>query len=225
MRSWFIYVLVGTLIFAGGCTTKKEVERKEWPETPAFQDEDTRKMLDSTEEVQDGYYLYTSKTGGYSMLWPVDAIKQSYQNNGNAFEKVIFSGSNAKENYIYDVYTTFDNSSPESYIDIFLSNLSSTLEYNGDYKEIRDDNKSIYLAKKKTPIKTSDEREYLVYSYFSYIRDNKTEQGFEYIYSIGCYEDANVRDCAIDENKEEERALMLMKTVNFNIVNSEDERE
>ncbi|MDQ0231218.1 hypothetical protein [Metabacillus malikii] len=194
---------------------KEEVEPKEWPKTPAFQDEDTRKMLDSTEEVQDGYYLYTSKTGGYSMLWPTDATKGHYENNGNTFEKIIFVGSNKKENYSYNVYTTFDNSSPETYIDIFLKNLSSLMNYNGQYTEINEKNKTIYFAKKKTPIKTNDGRINTVYYYFGYIRDNKTEQGFKYQYSISCFDDENARECTIDENKEEERALMLMKSVNF----------
>ncbi|MDQ0231212.1 hypothetical protein [Metabacillus malikii] len=222
MRSWFIYVLVGTLIFAGGCTTKKEVERKEWPKTPAFQDEDTREMLDSTEEVQDGYYLYTSKTGGYSMLWPVDAKLDSYDNNGDTYEKIIFGGSSKVDNYFYEIRTTFDNSAPETYIDNFLSNLSTSLKYDGEYKELKEENMSIYFAKKKKTLKFSEDR--TVHSFFSYIRNNETEQGFEFIYSIRCFDNDNSKDCAINESKEEERALMLMKSISLQKVYIKDEK-
>ncbi|MDQ0231216.1 hypothetical protein [Metabacillus malikii] len=223
MRSLFLYVIVGTLIFAGGCTIKKEeVEPKEWPKTPAFQDEDTRKMLDSTEEVQDGYYLYTSKTGGYSMLWPVDATKKTFQNKGDAYEKLIFGGSSEKENYFYEIRTSYNNISPKSYLENHLSNLSSTLQHDGEYKEIIDGDKIIYFAREKYTPKYSDNR--TIYYYFSYIRDNKKEKGVEFIYSIRCYEDEKFKECEIDERKETERALMLMKSVNFSKVDIDDEQ-
>ncbi|MDQ0231215.1 hypothetical protein [Metabacillus malikii] len=223
MRLWFLYVIVGALIFAGGCTMKKEVEPMEWPKTPAFQDEDTRQMLDSTKEVQEGYYLYTSKTGGYTMLWPVDAKLDSYDNKGDTYEKIILSANSMVDNYFYEIRTTFDNSAPESYIDNFLSNLSESLQYTGEYKEIKVNNFSIYFAKKKSLIETSDGRQYTIYHYFSYIRDNQTNQGFEYTYAINCSDDERIKECKINESEQEERALMLMKSISLKKVYIEDE--
>ncbi|MDQ0231211.1 hypothetical protein [Metabacillus malikii] len=202
---------------------KKEAEPKEWPKTPAFQDEDTREMLDSTEEVQDGYYLYTSKTGGYSMLWPVDAIKHSYQNNGDSYEKIIFGASNKRENYTYEISTTYENASPEHLIDSFLSILSSSLQYSGEYEEIKESNKTLFFAQEKDTLESTDGRRGTYYSYFGYIRDNVTEQGVRYIYTVSCYDDENVKECNIDESKEKERTLMLMKSVNFSKVDLEGE--
>ena len=48
MRSWVIYALIFTLVFAGGCSIKKEADSKVLPNTAAFQDEFTRSLLDSS---------------------------------------------------------------------------------------------------------------------------------------------------------------------------------
>ncbi|UHA58892.1 hypothetical protein KDJ21_018970 [Metabacillus litoralis] len=66
---------------------------KELPKTAAFQDEFTSSLLDSTEEVEEGHYLLESATGGYSMLWPKNAVTDGppfYQRTKDSFEKIIF---------------------------------------------------------------------------------------------------------------------------------------
>ncbi|MDQ0231214.1 hypothetical protein [Metabacillus malikii] len=190
----------------------KEAEPKKWPKTPAFQDKDTRELLDSTEEVKDGYYLFTSYTGGYSMLWPVDAIKQFYENNGNSFERIIFGGSNKQENYSYEITTTFESPSLHTSINTNLNSLSNSLNYNGEYKEIRSNGLNIHYANKKQEINTQN-GSYSDYHFFGYIHAEDSEQGLEFIYSIGCYEVKEKRACKLDITNEENRALMLMKSI------------
>ncbi|UHA58888.1 hypothetical protein KDJ21_018950 [Metabacillus litoralis] len=84
---------------------KKEADSKELPNTAAFQDEFTRSLLDSPEEVEDGHYLFESKTGGYSMLWPKNAVTDGppfYQRTKDSFEKIIFMKQMKKE--IIDIH-------------------------------------------------------------------------------------------------------------------------
>ncbi|MDQ0231217.1 hypothetical protein [Metabacillus malikii] len=203
---------------------KKEAEPKEWPKTPAFQDEDTRKMLDSTKEVQDGYYLYTSKTGGYSMLWPVDATKHSYENQKNNYEMIIFGGSSEKENYVYEIRTSYDAFIPESLLDSYISILSDSLQYSDEYIEIKDKSKTIYFGKKKEHFLSSEDNRRTFYYYFGLVRDINTNQGIRVIYTTRCFDPENARKCSINESKEEERALMLMKSLKFNTVDIKDKK-
>ncbi|UHA58891.1 hypothetical protein KDJ21_018965 [Metabacillus litoralis] len=79
---------------------KKEADTKELPNTAAFQDEFTRSLLDSPEEVKEGYYLFKSKTGGYSMLWPKNAVTDGppfYQRTKIVLKKLFFMIEMKKE--------------------------------------------------------------------------------------------------------------------------------
>ena len=49
------------------------MDPKYLPDVMAFQDDFTREFMASTKKVEDGYYLFESKTGGYTMWYPEDA--------------------------------------------------------------------------------------------------------------------------------------------------------
>ncbi|MTH55074.1 hypothetical protein GKZ89_16845 [Bacillus mangrovi] len=65
-----IYALVSLLII-GGCELSTESAQQE---TPALKDEFTKEDLTSAKEVEKGFYEFKSKTGGYTMLLPVEAV-------------------------------------------------------------------------------------------------------------------------------------------------------
>jgi len=75
MKQWLTLLIISTLILGGcdGMDAKKQNAEEKLPDTIAFQDEFTREFIKSPEEVEDGYYLFESKTGGYTMLFPVNA--------------------------------------------------------------------------------------------------------------------------------------------------------
>jgi hypothetical protein len=66
-------LLLSAMVLTGGCSMDAKEHPKKWPNTAAFQDEYTREFMASTKEVKDGYYLFKSKTGGYTMWFPKDA--------------------------------------------------------------------------------------------------------------------------------------------------------
>jgi hypothetical protein len=84
-----ILVLLTTIVL-GGCnmTNGKEaaspadMDPKDLPDVPAFQDEFTRSFLTSTEPVREGYYPFEAKTGKFTMAFPGDmeVIERSYTN-------------------------------------------------------------------------------------------------------------------------------------------------
>ncbi|MDL4842639.1 hypothetical protein [Aquibacillus rhizosphaerae] len=205
-----ILPLIIILVILGGCQLKEA----QLPETKAFQDEFTREFMDSTEEVKDGYYLFRSKTDGYTMLFPKDAeILDSpiYERDKDFFEFVNFVDYSREQNYNYE-YDIMYSMYGEEGVEVSLKGLSRRVGYSGEYQEIEGENTRIYYAKEQELYK-SDERERTVYGFFSYIVPKGGAVGVEFIYSSHCYvEEA----CNIEPEKEEEKALMLMKSVQFN---------
>ncbi|MGG3792630.1 hypothetical protein ABEU90_17545, partial [Geobacillus thermodenitrificans] len=79
---------------------EQKEQPKEWPDTVAFQDEYTRKFLVSPKEVKDGYYLFRSQTGGFTMLFPEEARMDEglYEKHEKDYERSFIRGSRKKEN-------------------------------------------------------------------------------------------------------------------------------
>ncbi|MDL4842638.1 hypothetical protein [Aquibacillus rhizosphaerae] len=204
-----ILALIIILVILGGCQLKEA----KLPETKAFQDEFTREFMDSTEEVRDGYYLFRSKTDRYTMLFPKNAEIDSgafYERNKDHFESLSFVDYSKEENYsyTYDVtYTPFGEDALENSLEI----LSEKVGYGGDYKEIEEKNTRIFFAKEEK-LYEADDRQMKVYGYYSYIIPKEGNVGVEFIYSADCYVE---KKCSIDPGKEEEKAIMLMKSVHF----------
>ncbi|MGQ4668017.1 hypothetical protein ACUIJN_19760 [Metabacillus halosaccharovorans] len=185
---------------------------KELPNTAAFQDEFTSSLLDSTEEVEEGHYLLESATGGYSMLWPKNAVTDGppfYQRTKDSFEKIIFYDRNEKENYRYSFSTTYSTYG-ESAIESSLNILGSSVSYFGEYEKIETDKTRIYYAKNKDTYKGST-----AYFFFGYITSKESSKGLEYVFTAECI-DSSKSTCNIDTKKEEEKALHYMKSVKFN---------
>ncbi|MCM3163296.1 hypothetical protein [Metabacillus litoralis] len=191
---------------------KKEEDSRELPNTAAFQDEFTRSLLDSPEQVEDGHYLFESKTGGYSMLWPKNAVTDGppfYQRTKDSFEKIIFNDINEKENYNYSFSTTYSTYG-ESAVESSLGILSDSVSYNGEYEKIETDKTHIYFAKSEDTYAGIT-----TYFFFGYITSKESQKGLEYIFSTECIDESKLT-CNIDIKKGEEKALHYLKSVKFN---------
>ena len=185
---------------------------KELPNTAAFQDEFTSSLLDSTEEVEEGHYLLESATGGYSMLWPKNAVTDGppfYQRTGDSFEKILFDEVNEEENYLNSFSTTYSTYG-ESAIESSLNLLSGSVKYFGEYEKIEAGKNRIYYAKSVEPLENSTS-----YRFFGYIVSKDDQKGLEYVFIARCL-DKSKPNCDIDVEKEEEKALHYMKSVTFN---------
>ncbi|MGP1909420.1 hypothetical protein ACTSEZ_14745 [Metabacillus sp. JX24] len=84
------------LTLTAGCGTDSagKAEKQEYiPETEAFKNEFTREFMKSTEETVDGFYTFESKTKGYTMLFPVNAIisTMDYEQIKTSYEALSYS--------------------------------------------------------------------------------------------------------------------------------------
>lgn len=76
-----MFLLLVSILLVGGCqmangnngeeqVKPSEMSENELPDVRAFEDEFTRGFMTSTEEAAEGYYLFESGTGEFTMLFP-----------------------------------------------------------------------------------------------------------------------------------------------------------
>ncbi|BBW97546.1 hypothetical protein ACPVTF_16630 [Geobacillus icigianus] len=189
---------------------------KKWPNTVAFQDEYTREFMASTKEVKDGYYLFKSKTGGYTMWFPKNAVvgKGLYEKHKRDFESLTIAGDRKNENITYYIDLTYERGEQTEDMDTNLYLLSSNAYtgYNGSYSKEEYDEKVIYFAKKQEDISVDDKHD-ILYLFFGYVKSKHSDQGVQFIYGVDC-DDAK-RGCQVNVKEEEKTAKMLMKSIKF----------
>ncbi|WP_026679021.1 hypothetical protein [Fictibacillus gelatini] len=191
----------------------KENQSEKLPDTVAFNDKFTREFMDSPKEVREGYYLFKSKTGGYTMLYPKNANMDEayYERHKDYYEAINFGESSKKDNISYYVRNTYEKGEITNDIDVNLNLLSDYIHYKGEYSKFNYDDKTIYFAKDTERV--NDENNGVFYGFFSYIKSNSGDQAVRFFYDVTCLDEK--QKCNIDIKKEAEKAKMLMESVKF----------
>src|SRR5690625_3711210 len=213
-----ILLMFLVLLLMGGCKNMQnnqdlqDADPKDLPDTIAMQDDFTRGFMASTEEEEEGYYLFESKTGGYTMLYPVNSnLGQIYYEKVNdSFETLHFGESKESSDVPYFIQTTYNQSNDTNDIELYLTLLSEDLEYNGEYEEIELDNKVIYFARKSVKV-NSDENN--AFDFFGYIKSKSSKQAVRYVYGVTCFDEGD--DCDYDLDAIEEEVKNLMMSIEF----------
>src|SRR5690625_3989395 len=213
-----ILLMFLVLLLMGGCKDMKnnqdlqDADPEDLPDTIAMQDDFTREFMASAEEEEEGYYLFESKTGGYTMLYPVNS-KQSemYDETTNeAFETLQSREDEERSDVPYSSQSTYNHGKNTNDIDLYLSILSESRDYDGEYKEIELDNKIIYFARKSVKV-NSDENN--AFDFFGYIKSKGSKQALRYVYGVTCFDEEDDSDYDLDAIEEE--AKKLMKSIEF----------
>ncbi|MEI2355469.1 hypothetical protein [Mesobacillus zeae] len=190
---------------------KSGAEASNLPRTVAFQDEFTRGFMDSTKEVEDGYYLFKSKTDGYTMLFPENAelSTKGYEKNGTEYEALYFGEirGNGSLSYLWDL--TYEDVSSTSDTELNLNLLSDSVGYQKkDYRKFEDDNNIYYYAKEVFKVEGRD-----VYTYFSYIKNKGSNKAIRYYMETFCKDSSG--KCTLDPASLEEEAKKMMQSIRF----------
>ncbi|WP_203289220.1 hypothetical protein [Metabacillus sp. cB07] len=213
MKKVLLLCLTTMLAFTGGCGMSKEkdngkVEQQSMPETEAFKDEFTREFMKSTEETEEGFYTFESKTRGYTMLFPINAIisTMDYEQIKTAYEALSYSEDVDDENISYFMTVIFENSSDTDDIQINLGILSDVSGYEGDYKKYTSAEKTIYFGEKR-----NEEDGY--YSYIAYIKSDVSNKAVSLTYNSNCLDDGN--SCELPGLSEKEKIKKIVDSINF----------
>ena len=157
-----------------------EIDAQKLPDTVALQDDFTREFIASPEEVEEGYYLFESKTGGYTMWYPKNAKLSPtyYQKKKDYFEALHVGGYNDQTTGdSFYIRATYGDSKDTKDTDIYLYLLSSSIHYDGEYEKVETDDKIIYFATMKniTNNKTKNKKA-SAYRFFGLIKSNDSDQ-------------------------------------------------
>src|SRR5690625_3836589 len=213
-----ILLMFLVLLFMGGCKNVKnnqdlqDADPKDLPDTIAMQDEFTREFMASAEEEEEGYYLFESKTGGYTMFHPINS-KQSrtyYEKANDLFETLHFGESKKSSDLAYAIRSTYNQGRDTNDIELYLTLLSDSIDYDGEYEEIELDDKVIYFARKSEKVNSNVNN---AFDFFGYIKSKDSNQGVRYIYVVTCFDEGD--DCDYDFDAVEEEVKQLMKSIKF----------
>ncbi|MEK3806751.1 hypothetical protein MHB63_09450 [Bacillus sp. FSL H8-0547] len=206
------YILI-FLAVTGGCGMNSEqgnekVDQESLPETRAFKDEFTRGFMKSTEETEDGFYTFESKTKGYTMLFPVNAkiSTMDYEQIKISFEALSYSEKIDKENISYFMTANFEDSSDTDDIQINLEILSDVSGYEGVYKEYTSGEKTIYFGEKR-----NEEDGY--YSHVAYITSDESNKAVSLNYHSRCINKGT--SCELPGPGEKEKIKRIAESVEF----------
>src|SRR5699024_4385826 len=114
------------------------MDSKDLPDVPAFQDEFTREFMSSIDEVSEGYYLFHSKTSGYTLPFPevahIDQIH--YEKVKDRYEGIKFGSDHQRlTGESYTVYVTYENSTKPMKPSIKLSLVEDAVNYEGEFEK------------------------------------------------------------------------------------------
>src|SRR5690625_3295859 len=192
-----ILLMFLVLLLMGGCKDMKnnqdlqDADPEDLPDTIGMQDDFTREFMASAEEEEEGYYLFESKTGGYTMLYPINSKLDDiyYEKRHDSFETLHFGEGKEVSEVPYYVRSTYNQGKDTNDIELYLTILSQSLDYDGEYEEIELDNKVIYFARKKYITKGEDRSSY---RFFGLIKSNEREQIVRYKYNVICFDEQKV---------------------------------
>lgn len=215
-----VLLIFAAIFLVGGCDVlgrndkeRTEVE-KENIQTAAWQDEFTREFLISSEETEEGYYTFKSGTGGYTMLYPVNAVMDDiyYQRSENYYEEIYFGESRKDENYTYALTGHFEDRGITEWINENLELLSETPITTEDFKKYTIDDNDIYFAEYKLTANDNENGYYLVF--LCYVKSRSNHKAIHFRFSSTCL--SETEECKLEVNEERERARKIFHSVHFN---------
>ncbi|MDA1476733.1 lipoprotein YvcA [Bacillus changyiensis] len=240
MNKLIIFCFTFILAVTGGCTMNDkqnskednnteavkpiDIDPKDLPKVPAFQDKATREYMASTKEVEPGYYLLESKLKGFTIEFPMNGkiIQRLTENNGEDYETIIFESYNKKTNTsITSDISYFHNK--DYTLETVIDSVKGKNGYKGDFNKTRKPEKEIYFAYKKTVFNNPDRKYNDFYMYFGYIKSTEVKHsGIEFSFSVNCNDDK--KPCTLNEKKAKKEAYKIIDSITFN-VNKKEQKD
>src|SRR5690625_2900643 len=155
----FIFSCAIFFLLLAGChlmeTDITKMDPKKLPDVTAFQDDFTREFMGSVDEVEEGFYLFQSKTGRYTMMYPENASmhRPFYGFTGEDYEKIRYAGNDEEvTGAMYTVDLVYKNSKDTIRFSTHLAVVSRGLRYDGDFEKIETEDTEIYFATNTFPV-------------------------------------------------------------------------
>jgi len=210
-----VVLSVFILFLLGGCNVLgqkdiSEMDPADLPDVIAFQDDFTREFMSSLDEVEEGYYLFESKTDGYTMMYPDNAKMDEifYEMPGDNYEGIQYGESEETNDYQYGVRATYNEGGRASDFNTLKGVFSARTGYEGDYESIEYDEKSIHFA---TSEYVDQSGEINSHNFFGIVMSNHSDQAVSMRYNV--INDGNRK---IDLNNIEDEVMRILESIEFN---------
>ncbi|NPC94506.1 lipoprotein YvcA [Bacillus sp. WMMC1349] len=234
MKKMIIICFTLILVVTGGCSMNDkqnskennkteavkpiDMDPKDLPKVPAFQDEKTREYMASTKEVEPGYYLLESKLKGFTMLFPEEAVYDDFLSSlGKDKEIISFRNYNKKTNV--DMSVSVEYYRYKSYIndpDEMMEQVRKDNGYKGDFEKIQEKNKNIYFAYVKTIHDDTDTERNTTHSYIGYIKSKDEDYvGIVFTFDFVCLK--HNQSCSLNVDEARKKATKIVKSITFKI--------
>ena len=164
--------------------------------------------------MSDGYYLFESKTGGYTLPFPADArIDQiHYEKVKDHYEGIKFgSDSERVTGESYTMYVTYEHPTKPDDPDIQLSLVKNAVDYDGQFDKKEHEDVTHYFAQTKYVL--SDKKS-SVYYFLGLVQSNNSNQLIRYRYKVRCPDEQ--QGCNYDLEAIEQEVEKIMTSVEFN---------
>ncbi|MCY8472124.1 lipoprotein YvcA [Bacillus halotolerans] len=194
----------------------KDMDPKDLPQVPAFQDEKTREYMVSTKEEEPGYYLLESKLKGFRMLFPADGeYVPDMSSTGDNEETIVFDSFNKKTHIQYDGQLDYhQDKSFANDKDTMLDIVSGRNGYKGKYEERELSDKIVYSAQKKSVFDDVDGKSNYSYRFFGYVKSTKKDYlGIEYSFRFACYKDEE--PCSLKKEEARQKVQKIIDSITF----------
>src|SRR5699024_8138087 len=197
----------------GGCQIGKdklpsEMEPKDLPEGRAFEDEFTRSLLQSTEEVLPGYYPFLAKNGRWEMAFPENGLtgERMYISKQNT-ESILFTdweeGKDTSATIDVKYYSYYNPGDVETK----QKSIEAEIGFSLEFEEVAGNGQTYYIARLNGENEKIDAP---IYGLAAYIQNENDAGGFFVFYTIHCEE-----DCEEVKETELEKALDWLMTIQF----------
>ncbi|WP_164218659.1 hypothetical protein [Virgibacillus sp. YIM 98842] len=186
-----------------------EMDPAELPDVFALQDDFTREFISSLDEVESGYYLFESKTGGYTMMYPENAKLDEiyYEMPGDYLEAIQFGEGEETSDHHYGVRATYNEGDSVSEFKRLQGVFEARTSYDGDYETIEYDDKKIYFATSEYEDQNGD---IITYNFLGIIMSNNSDQSVSMNYMTD-------KDSVADMNSDviKEKVIKIMESIKF----------
>jgi len=185
-------------------TNPSEIDKEELPDVHAFDDAFTRKFLQSTEETEEGFYPFLSKTKKYKMDFPGGGVidDRAYFIKEKGHEEVHIS---IEDDTGFGMDVIYYSDDTKELLKENLNAFKTRLGYDGGFEKLKQNDRTLYYAHYQG--QGFD-------NYIGYVLNGKGDGGIELNLEMDC-RDKKKKACKENKQSNKERAIKWMESVQF----------
>lgn len=206
-------IFIVSVILLGGCQVNSEnhhtkipsvVKPEELPDVRAFEDEFTRKFLQSTEETRLGFYPFLSGTGKFKMDFPAEGVvaERGYSKEGDWFETFLIGVAQMEIESSIDIKYMPDNQGEET---VALDMITASFGKDLDFDRTELEGRNVYAA----PFTLENSN----FGYAAYIQNTMSEGGIYIFYLSSCM--IEEKKCSVIMEEESLAIRDWLNTIEF----------